>query len=220
MKRVMYWVLLVILFMGVPVTVSLADPGHEAHQPGDMREMMAGDMPHMMGGGMHEMMGARMHGMMDADKHRKMSCDGHCKMGGGMYDKMGHGKHDMMGGRQMGMMAQRMEHMFYLDQAKELGLSAEQVGKLKTIHSECRKDNIRNAAEKRISRLELTELMDGESWTLKNAEPLIRKIQQLEGDIQIRRLQAMSAANKVLTPEQLKQARTGDNADDPESLFD
>ena len=89
----------------------------------------------------------------------------------------------------------------------------------KKLHSECRKDNIRNAAEAKISRLELADLLDGDNWSLKDAEPLVRKVQKLEGDIQVRHLLAMSDARKELTAEQLKQARSGGNSGDPESLF-
>ena len=121
----------------------------------------------------------------------------HGMMGMGMMD------HGMMG---MGMMDRQMGHAFYLDRADELGLSADQVAKLKVLQSDSRKDNIRNAAEVKIARLELADLLDGKDWSLKDAEPLIRKVQKLEGDIQVRYLQAVSDARKVLTAEQLKQA--------------
>lgn len=127
--------------------------------------------------------------------------------------------HSMMHGGQMGMMEQGMKHMFYLDRADELGLSADQVSKLKAIHVEGRKDNIRNAAEAKIVRLELSDLLSGDTWTLKDAEPLVHKVQKLEGDMQVRHLQAISVARKVLTAEQLQQARTDGGVGNPESLF-
>lgn len=140
-------------------------------------------------------------------------------MGREMGDMMGEGMTGMMRAGKMGMMEQRMEHMFFLDRADDLGLSAEQVSKLKALHVECRKDNIRNAAEAKIARLELTELLSRENWTLKDAEPLVRKAQKLEGDIQVRHLQAVSEARKVLTAEQLMQAGSGGSSGNLESLF-
>lgn len=112
-----------------------------------------------------------------------------------------------------------MEHMFFLDRAAELGLSTEQVSKLKMLHSECRKDNIRNAAEVKIARLELADLLAGDNWSIKDAEPLVRKTQQLEGDMHLRHLQAVSEARKLLTAEQLKQVRSGNDSANLESLF-
>lgn len=75
------------------------------------------------------------------------------------------------------------------------------------------------AAETKIARLELAELLAGNSWTLKDAEPLVRKVQKLEGDIQVRHLQAVSDARKVLTAEQLQQAHADGGAGNLESLF-
>ena len=136
-------------------------------------------------------------------------------MGQGM---MGHGMmgHGMMG---MGMMDHQAGHLFFLDRADELGLSSEQVDKLKTLQTECRRDNIRNVAELKIVRLELADLLVTENWSLQDAEKLVRKVQKMEGDIQVRHLQALNAARKILTEEQLKQARSGETSGDLESLF-
>jgi len=41
----------------------------------------------------------------------------------------------------------------------------------------------------------------------------------MEGDIQVRHLQALNAARKILTEEQLKQAQSGGTSDNLESLF-
>ncbi|MBE0505043.1 MAG: periplasmic heavy metal sensor [Desulfuromonadales bacterium] len=134
---------------------------------------------------------------------------------------MGSNMSGMMGGGGMhGMMEQRMEHMFYLDRADALGLSADQVSRLKAIHVDCRKKNIRNMAEAKIARLELSELLAGDSWTMKDAEALVRKVQTLEGDIQVRHLQAVSDARKVLTAEQRQQAQADESAGNLESLFE
>ncbi|MBD1399658.1 hypothetical protein [Pelovirga terrestris] len=225
MKRVLGTTVLIGLFLGATVLTGFAASDHEAHHPGgeqtaaptSSEKMMMtqaakrGQMPCMAdsaSGSTSQMMG-----MMGGKGTGGM-------MSAGMSGMMGgDGRHSMMHGGQMGMMAQGMGHMFYLDRADELGLSADQVSKLKAIHVEGRKDNIRNAAEAHIVRLELAELIAGETWTLKDAESLIRKVQNLEGDMQIRHLQALSDARKVLTAEQLKQARTDGGTDNPESLF-
>ena len=159
--------------------------------------MMRGQMMGMMGQGMGDRMGRDgMHGMMG---------------GGGM--------HGMMNGGQMHKMEQGMRSMLYLDRVAELGLSAEQISRLKAIHLDCRKENIRTAAEAKIARLEMSALLSADNWTLKDAAPLVRKLQTLEGDMQVRHLQAVSDARKVLTVEQLKQVKAADSAGNLEGLF-
>ena len=119
----------------------------------------------------------------------------------------------------MGMMDHQAGHLFFLDRADELGLSSEQIDKLKTLQTECRRDNIRNVAELNIVRLELADLLATDNWSLQDAEKLVRKVQKMEGDIQVRHLQALNAARKILTEEQLKQALSGGTSGDLESLF-
>lgn len=147
---------------------------------------------HMMGQGMGHM------NMMDSDSGHMMNHN----------QRMG-SKH---------MMGDRMGQMMYLDQAKALGLNDDQVSKLKAVHSDCRKDIIRLMADIKIARLELEDLLDGNSWTVKQADPLVRKVQQLEGDLHLRQLRGISDARQVLTVEQLKQAQSG--TDNLESLFE
>ena len=127
---------------------------------------------------------------------------------------MDHGMRGMNPGR----MQQRMEREFFLDRIESLELTPDQVTKLKTIRADCRKDNIRNAAEVQIVRLDLKELLDTSDWSLTAAEPLIRKAQTLEGDMLVRHLQATEAARSVLTAEQLQKATSGED-DDLEDLF-
>lgn len=225
MKRVLCTTVLIGLFLGATVLTGFAATDHEAHHPGgeqtaaptSSEKMM---MPQAAGMGQMPCMAASASG----SKSPMMGMMGDKGMGGMMSPgrsgmMAGEGMHSMMHGGQMGMMDQGMKHMFYLDRADELGLSADQVSKLKAIHVEGRKDNIRNAAEAKIVRLELSDLLSGDTWTLKDAEPLVHKVQKLEGDMQVRHLQAISVARKVLTAEQLQQARTDGGVGNPESLF-
>jgi len=172
-------------------TAALAQAGHEAHHPRAAGEPVAA--PQSMG-----MMG--MGAMM-------------CPMCGQM---MGDGMHGMMEGMEemhgMGM----MDRPFFLDRVKELGLSGEQVRKLKEIRRAARTDNIRTAAELRIAHLELSDLLAGE-WTVEAAEKLVRNTQKLQGDMKVRFIKAKREAEKVLTPEQLKMARGGE--EELEGLF-
>jgi Spy/CpxP family protein refolding chaperone len=102
------------------------------------------------------------------------------------------------------MMRTMMDREFFLDRIDELGLSDDQVAKLRAIRSACRQDNIRTGAEAKIVRLELDDLLALDDWTPAAAEKLIRQQQKLEGDMQVRHLQAVAEARKVLTKEQLR----------------
>lgn len=95
-----------------------------------------------------------------------------------------------------------MDHAFYLDRAVELGLTDEQTMKLRAVRAACRRDNIRTAAEIKIARLDLEDLLAGD-WTLEEAEKAIRAIQTRQGDMQVRHLRAIREAEKILTAEQL-----------------
>jgi hypothetical protein len=187
---------------------------HQSASMSHNRQSMM-NMSEMMGPG-HEKRqkdGTCSHGMMGSG-HGMMNMDS---------DMMGSG-HGMMGmmsmkGMDSGMMSQPMEQMFFLDQADALGLTADQIYRLKTIHADCRRDNIRNMAEARIARLDLHDLLTSENWTLKDAEPLIRKVEKLDADQQVRQLQAISSARQVLSAEQLKKAASAQDSDHLEGLF-
>jgi len=213
MKRVLFTAVLISVFMGGTVITSLAASEHEAHHPARTQSAATSSKQGMMSSqGM-----TQMPCMAAAEAGSMSQLIG--MMGQGMGDMMGAGMGKMMSVGKKRMMGQRMAHMFYLNRADELGLSADQFRKLKTLHMECRKENIRNTAEAKIARLDLADLLDGDNWSLKDAESLIRKVQKLEGDIQVRHLQAVSDARQVLTAEQLKQAHADDSAGNLESLF-
>lgn len=115
-----------------------------------------------------------------------------------------------------GMMHTMMKKKFFLDRIEELGLQKSQVANLKNIQAVCRRDNLRTAAEVKIARFELDDLLEGD-WTLDAAEKLIRKLATLEADMKIRHLAADREALTVLTDEQLQDLFVEDSI---ESLFE
>lgn len=186
---------------------------HDEHHPDTatpapgMMEMMSKGKG--MGMGMPEMMMDRMGGMeMMGGKPCMEPAAPSCQLQ--MMSSMLSGRMTM----EPGMMGRMMDREFFLDRAEELGLSAAQVEKLQGLRNACRKENIRSGAELKILRLDLDELLSKENWSVKEAEKMIRQMQTLEGDIQVRHLQAIADARKVLTAEQLRKAEsTGRNAD-------
>lgn len=180
------------------VSQALAQAGHEEHHPPTATVPAQPMGPGGMTGGMPGMGMGQMGGMM-CPMCAQM-------MGGGMMEKMeGMGMMPGMGRMEM------MDRPFFLDRTKELGLSDEQVAKLRRIRQAHRTDNIRTAAEMKIAGMELRDLLAGE-WTLEAAEKLVRNIQKMEGDMKVRFLRAKKEAEKVLTPEQLKVSRGGEEA--------
>lgn len=206
MKKLVLTVCLVGIFSLGTTVEALAQTGHEEHHPQKSGEPTA--VPQSMGMTGMGGMGMGQMGMMGG-----MMCPMCAQMmGGGMMEKM-EGMEEVAG---MGMMPgmgrmEMMDRPFFLDRPKELGLNDEQVAKLRRIRQAHRTDNIRTAAEMKIAGMELRDLLAGE-WTLEAAEKLVRNIQKMEGDMKVRFLRAKKEAEKVLTPEQLKVSRGGEEA--------
>lgn len=115
-----------------------------------------------------------------------------------------------------GMMHAMMARTFFLDRADELGLQRSQIERLKEFRDACHRDNLRTAAEVKIARLELKDLLEGD-WRLDTAEKMVRNIGKLEGDMKVRHLKVVREALDVLTPEQTAKLSAQGSL---ESLFD
>jgi hypothetical protein len=232
MKKLVLTVCLTGILSLCVAAAALAQAGHEEHHPQAAGEPAAAPRPMGMTGmgGMPcapGMTGGGMPGMGMGQMGMKGGMGGMMcpmcaqMMGGGMMGEM-EGMEEMPGMtggmRPMGMMGRMgmADRPFFLDRVKELGLSDEQVRKLKEIRQAARVDSIRAAAELRIARLELRELLAGE-WKLETAEKLVRNVQKMQGDMKVRFLKAKKEAEKVLTPEQLKMAQGGE--EELEGLF-
>ena len=125
-------------------------------------------------------------------------------MMGGMMGYQGMGS--MMGGGYGGHMMNdnAMGHDGVLSQADKLGLSADQIDKLNVLRLTERKDIIRDSAEANIVHLELSNLLSTANWTMQEAEPLVKKLNKIEGDFQLRHLQTLNEASHILTADQQK----------------
>ncbi len=201
MKKFLVTMAIAGLLIGGTVVYTLADSNQEARQGNDQPCVAASEQGMM---GPHMMRSQQMGGYMMGHQQMRPHMMGPYAMGGsmsGMMDRMDDGPMGLF------MMEQQPERDFYLDRVKELNLSADQVSKLTELRSDCRKDNIRSASEATIARMELADLLSGDNWPLKDAEALVRKVQQLEADIQVRHLQAAIDARMVLTPKQLAQVK-------------
>jgi Spy/CpxP family protein refolding chaperone len=117
----------------------------------------------------------------------------------------------MMGGgpgmRGMGSREDRMPHerpliTLMLRQRQQLGLSDDQVTKLRGLRSSFEKETIRTRADIRIAELDLDELLDQNQVDLAKAEAVVRKEEGLRTNLRLARINAIEQAKALLTPEQ------------------
>ena len=105
-------------------------------------------------------------------------------------DRPGDGMGDMMG--------KCLEH------ADKLGLSAEQINKIKPIHREMKKKQIRFKADLEIAQMELKEIMEVKDFDLEKATAGVKKLADMKTAQHLEMLKSMKEVRAVLTDEQFK----------------
>lgn len=107
------------------------------------------------------------------------------------------GKGDMMGG----MMGKCLEY------ADKLGLSDEQINKIKPIHREMKKKQIRYKADLEIAHVEMKEIMDVKDFDLEKATAQVKKIEDIRTNEHLEMLKSMKEVRSILTDEQFKKMK-------------
>lgn len=110
---------------------------------------------------------------------------------------MGMGYMDMMG-ETMGMC---------LIQAEKVGLTDEQIVKMKPGHSEMQKKQARFKADLKIAEIELRDIMEVKDFDLEKASAAARKIGEIQVAHHLEMLQAMKAMRAIITDEQFKKMK-------------
>ncbi len=85
---------------------------------------------------------------------------------------------------------------------QQLGLSAEQVSKLRAMRSEFEKEAIRVGAEIRVIEVDLDDLLEQEKVDLGKVEAAIRKEETLRGNLRISRIKTIESSKALITVEQ------------------
>ncbi len=98
------------------------------------------------------------------------------------------------------------ENHLYLMNAKKLGLTKEQIKKLRDINVDCSKFCVRDKARLRVAKLKLDELLGEEEINMKAAEEQIKKISELQSALRIRHVKTKVKAMMILSAEQKKKA--------------
>ncbi len=113
--------------------------------------------------------------------------------GEGHGQMMEMGNMDMMGG-----------DMMCMEQADKMGLTDDQMMKMKPLHREMQKKQIRSKADLKIAEIELMEIMDVKDFDLDKATSAVKKIEDIKTAQHLEMLKAMKDMRAILTDDQFK----------------
>ncbi|MFO0707095.1 MAG: Spy/CpxP family protein refolding chaperone [Nitrospira sp.] len=122
------------------------------------------------------------------------------------YGKDGHagGGHSAMGGHGMGMMHSSTGHLIrhLLKHEKDIGLTADQVAKLKDIQLNLDKTRIKAEADIQVAERELKALTDDEKSDLGAVEAKLKQSEDLQVALRLTSIKTKREVLGLLTPEQ------------------
>jgi periplasmic protein CpxP/Spy len=122
------------------------------------------------------------------------------------YGKEGHagGGHSAMGGHGMGMMHSSTGHLIrhLLKHEKDIGLTAEQVTKLKDMQLNLDKTRIKSEADIQVAERELRALLEDEKSDLGAVEAKLKQSEDLQVGLRMASFKARRDVLALLTPEQ------------------
>ena len=125
-------------------------------------------------------------------------------------EMMGHQTHSDCCEKMMGHYTHSLHHLRHLLQHhKEIGLTEEQVKKLKGIELDFDRVRIKSEAEIRIAERELLALVEDEKTDLSAIEAKVKQSEMLEAGLRISAFKARRDAIGVLTPEQREKGKAG-----------
>lgn len=119
----------------------------------------------------------------------------------------GHGEgHGQM--MEMGTMEKMGDMMgMCINHAEMMGLTDDQVMKMKPIHNEMQKKQARFKADKKIAEIELMEIMEVKDFDLEKASAAVKKISGIKTAHHLEMLNAMKEMRTIITDEQFKKMK-------------
>lgn len=117
-----------------------------------------------------------------------------------MEHKGGHGC--MMGMGDMDRTGEMMGMCF--EHADKIGLTNDQIMKMKPLHSEMQKKNAQFKADLTIAEIELKGIMEVKDFNMEEAESAVKKKEALKTAHHLEMLKAMKEMRTILTDEQFK----------------
>ncbi len=122
-----------------------------------------------------------------------------------MNDRRGeHGQ--MTGMHDMDMMGSMMG--ICVENAVGMGLTDDQITKMKSLHREMMKKQARFKADQKIARIDLMEIMDVKDFDLDKASAAVKKLGDMRTAQHLEMLRAMKQMRSILTEEQFKKMRS------------
>jgi periplasmic protein CpxP/Spy len=118
------------------------------------------------------------------------------------HGKMGHGGHDQE--EQDDHSAHYLKHL--LKHTKEIGLTQEQVGKIKALQFDFKRAEARLEADTKIAKLELHALLDDEKADLNAIQAKVDQLKKAEGACLFAAIKSKRTAMAMLTPDQREKA--------------
>jgi Spy/CpxP family protein refolding chaperone len=119
------------------------------------------------------------------------------------HGQMGHGGHDQ--GEQEDHGGHYLRHL--LKHAKEIGLTAEQIGKVKAMQLDFKRSEARLEADSKIAKLELHALLEDEKAELNAIQAKVEQLKKAEGACLFAAIKSKRTATALLTPDQREKDR-------------
>jgi Spy/CpxP family protein refolding chaperone len=91
-----------------------------------------------------------------------------------------------------------------LEHADKLGLSDDQMNKIKPIHRDMEKKHIRSEADLKVAKMEMMEIMEVKDFDLEKATAQAKKIADMKTAQHLEMLKSMKDVRSILTDEQFK----------------
>jgi Spy/CpxP family protein refolding chaperone len=91
-----------------------------------------------------------------------------------------------------------------IEHAEMMGLTDDQIMKMKPRHSEMQKKHARYKADKKIAELELMDVMDVKDFDMEKARSAVKKIAEIKTTHKLEMLKAMKEMRTMLTEEQFR----------------
>jgi periplasmic protein CpxP/Spy len=141
-----------------------------------------------------------------ADPDERMSRGGHDGMSKGGHEGMSRGGHSERDSSMHDFVGRSLGAL--LRHAKELGLSEEQMTKLKTSAGDYDKAKIRGEADLKLAELDVQTLIHDEKSDLAAIETAMKKSDAAHTALRLEGIKTIRAASAILTPEQREKWRS------------
>jgi Spy/CpxP family protein refolding chaperone len=94
-----------------------------------------------------------------------------------------------------------------IEHADKMGLTDDQIMKMKPVHREMQKKQVRFNADQKIAEIELMEIMEVKDFDLEKASSAVKKIAEIKTAHHLEMLKNMKEMRTILTDEQFKKMK-------------